>query len=66
MVARFKTLEENLRLLHNLVQSAGGIGSAEGVAMEDVLPAPVSSLQELDDLCRELGDPTAKKKIGKK
>uniref|UniRef100_A0A0P4WA64 DUF4806 domain-containing protein n=1 Tax=Scylla olivacea TaxID=85551 RepID=A0A0P4WA64_SCYOL len=47
----------------NLLQSvACAIGSG-GDDVEDVLPAPVCSLEELDDLCTKLVDETLKRKL---
>ena len=49
-MAHIKGVEENLRIVINLLQSRESRQEDE----EDVLPAPVSNLEELDDLCTKL------------
>ena len=55
LLAHIKTVEENLPILINLQQSRE--------SREDVLPAPVSNLEELDDLCTKVTDTTLTKKL---
>lgn len=60
-MANFKTVQENQRLMLSLLQSSSGLGDD----VEDVLPAPVSSLEELNDLCSKLADQSFKRKLVK-
>lgn len=52
-------MEENLRILINLQQSR----ESREEDVDDVLPAPVSRLVELVDLCTKVADKTFKKKL---
>jgi len=58
-LAHIKAVEENLQILINLQQSR----ESREEDVEDVLPAPVSSLEELADLCTKVADKTFKKKL---
>ncbi|XP_064086670.1 uncharacterized protein LOC135201575 [Macrobrachium nipponense] len=63
LLARLKTIEENQRLMVNLLQSVAASVGSGGEGVDDVLPAPVCSLEELDDLYTKLTDETFKKKL---
>lgn len=59
-MARLKAVEETMRLiLNHFLFSANGSGLDD---VEDVLSAPVISLEELDDLCTKLTHPVRKKR----
>ncbi|KAK3868237.1 hypothetical protein Pcinc_003932 [Petrolisthes cinctipes] len=58
IMAHIKAMNEKLQIFINIQQSRE---SREDV--EDVLPAPVSSLEELADLCTKVADKTFKKKL---
>ncbi|MPC31006.1 hypothetical protein E2C01_024280 [Portunus trituberculatus] len=55
-----KSVDENVQMLLNIQQSRE---SREDV--EDVLPAPVSSSEELADLCTKLADKFLKNKLAR-
>ena len=57
-MTHIKALDEKLQMVINFLHARQ---SKEDV--EDVLPAPVSSLEELADLCTEVADKTFKKKL---
>ena len=57
-MTRMKSVDENVQMLLNIQQSRE---SREDV--EDVLPAPVSSPEELADLCTKLADKSFKNKL---
>lgn len=58
VMAQIKAVDDKLQILINSQQSRE---SREDV--EDVLPAPVCSLEELADLCTKVADKTFKKKL---
>lgn len=58
LMTRMKSVDENVQMLLNIQQSRE---SREDV--EDVLPAPVSSSEELADLCTKLADKSLKNKL---
>lgn len=58
LMTRMKSVDENVQMLLNIQQSRE---SREDV--EDVLPAPVSSPEELADLCTKLADKSFKNKL---
>lgn len=60
VMANFKTIQENQRLMLSCLQSSS---SGLGDDVEDVLPAPVSSLEELDDLNSKLADQSFKRNL---
>ena len=57
-MAHIKAVKEDVQMLVNFTQSRE---SREDV--EDVLPAPVSSLEELADLCTKVADKPLKIKL---
>ena len=59
-MAHIKAKKEDVQMLVNFTQSRE---SREYV--EDVLPSPVSSLEELNDLCSKLADQSFKRKLVK-
>lgn len=61
-MANFKTIQENQRLMLSCLQSSS---SGLGDDVEDVLAAPVSSLEELDDLNSKLADQSFKRNLVK-